>query len=142
MRLLIPHKSFLEEQKRSYGIGTYDKIYGELCINSVAFSYEATRLCLAFQPRTKKEIDAIRHILTTAGRYTVLLEEHESMTPTIISAIENREVKKPWDRLTIAANCCQYSIRLDVQKLHQQHHSLSLSILTMCLLNGEILYNG
>ncbi|KAL6405849.1 hypothetical protein AUP68_10988 [Ilyonectria robusta] len=145
MHLLIPHVPALERQKRSSFINLFSDINEELCINSVSFSYEATRLCLAFegiQPQTPAEREAIGHVLTTAGRYTITLKKHESMTPTIISDIEHRNVKKPWDRLAVVANCCQYPVRLDVEELQRKKHSLSLSMLVMSLLNGEILSNG
>jgi hypothetical protein len=64
------------------------------------------------------------------------------MTPTVIADIEARGLDKPWDRLAIIANCCQYSVRLDSDALIQQRYSLSLSMLAMCLLNGEILNNN
>ncbi|KAK8119654.1 uncharacterized protein PG998_004280 [Apiospora kogelbergensis] len=64
------------------------------------------------------------------------------MTPTVVTDIEERGLSNPWDRLAILANCCQYSTRLDVEALIQQNRSLSLSVLAMCLLNGEILDNS
>ncbi|KAM0742719.1 hypothetical protein ACQRIT_002896 [Beauveria bassiana] len=63
------------------------------------------------------------------------------MTATIVADIEARGLSKPWDRLAIVANCCQYSVRLDGDALSWQRRSLSLSLLAMCLLNGEILDN-
>ncbi|KAJ3454307.1 hypothetical protein MRS44_018201 [Fusarium solani] len=130
--------------KRSFGTTLFNDICAELCIDLVKFSYEATRLCLAFQgvkfpsPQTQQ---AISQITTTAGRYTLLLEKHESMSPTIISDIGKRDIKQQWDRLAIAANCCQYSTRLDVRELQQKEHSVSLSMLALWLLNGEIFRN-
>jgi hypothetical protein len=56
--------------------------------------------------------------------------------------IEARGLLKPWDRLAILANCCQYPVRLDCEALSKQRRSLSLSVLAMCLLNGEILDNN
>ena len=144
MSLLISHPRSLEKQKRSYDIELFQDIYGELCINAVKFSYEATRICLAVkrtQPVTTEESDAVNHVFSTAARYSVLLENHQSMTPVIVSDVEKREVKFPWDRLAIVANCCQYPVRLDIQELAQKEQSVSLSMLTMCLLNGEILWN-
>lgn len=144
LTLLIPHHPSLERQKRSYGIELFGNVNRELLIKAVQFSYEATSLCLAFnnvQCMTREESNAIGHILTTSGRYTILLGKHESMTPVIMSDIEKRDIESHWDRLAIVANCCQYTTRLDIPRLAQERQSISLSTLTMCLLNGEILRN-
>ncbi|CAM6002306.1 unnamed protein product [Sphagnum balticum] len=141
MTLLIRYSLSLEMQKRQYGL--FGDVPGELCINSVDFSYEATRLCLAFQRiQPQKERKAINHVLSTTGRYTVLLKGSDSMSPTIIADIEKRSLTDPWDRLAITANCCQYQIRLSIGGLLQKAQSRSLSMLTMCLLNGEIPHNS
>jgi hypothetical protein len=113
-------------------------------MNIVNFSYEATRLYLAFKtmkfPPHQAE-EAIQQIITTAGRYTLLLGKHESTSPTIISDIGRRNVEQQWDRLAITANCCQYSTRLDTRGLRQKEQSISLSMLDLWLLNGEIFCN-
>lgn len=144
MCLLIPHPPGLERLKRSFGTTLFNDICGELCIDLVNFSYQATRLCLAFQsvkfPSPQAQ-QAISQITTTAGRYTLLLEKHESMSPIIISDIGKRNLQQQWDRLAIAANCCQYSTCLDVRELRQKKHSVSLSMLALWLLNGEIFRN-
>ncbi|KEY71888.1 hypothetical protein S7711_09756 [Stachybotrys chartarum IBT 7711] len=144
MSLLIPHSPGLEKLKRSFGTRLFDDISGELCMNIVNFSYEATRLYLAFKtmkfPPHQAE-EAIQQIITTAGRYTLLLGKHESTSPTIISDIGRRNVEQQWDRLAITANCCQYSTRLDTRGLRQKEQSISLSMLDLWLLNGEIFCN-
>ncbi|RYP70649.1 hypothetical protein DL769_004895 [Monosporascus sp. CRB-8-3] len=143
MNLLISHPPSWDEQKRRYRI--FGGIPGELCISSVQFSDEATRLCQAFrraESQTPEEKWAIRTITTRAGRYAVLLKGSESMAPAIIADVERRGVSNPWDRLAIVANCCSYPVRLHIQQLHEEDHSLSLSMLAMCLLNGQILHNG
>ncbi|KAH7308941.1 hypothetical protein B0I35DRAFT_490832 [Stachybotrys elegans] len=144
MELLIRHDPPLEHQKLDYGL--FDKLPGELCVKSVTFSTEATRLCLAFR-RTAGEmlpedISCISDVLRAAGRYTDMLHEASPMTPTVVADIEARGLSDPWDRLPIIANCCQYPIRLDGEKLRLESRSLSLSVLAMCLLNGEILNNS
>jgi hypothetical protein len=90
----------------------------------------------------REETQARNNILSKAGKYTLLLKRSDYMFSTIFADIEKRDVKIPWDRLVIGANCCQYPIRLDIGQLQQRGYSLSLSMLTMCLLNGEILYNN
>lgn len=146
MRLLISHDLSLESQKCRYDV--FGKIKGELCIRSVDFSEEATKLCevlrqmVNFQflpPDADKDIDAV---LRAAGKYTLTLSESSCMTPRVITDLEMRDMSRCWDRLSLVANCCQYPIRLDVKRLKGQNHSLSLSMMAMCLLNGEILDNS
>ncbi|PTB43659.1 hypothetical protein M441DRAFT_56643 [Trichoderma asperellum CBS 433.97] len=143
MRLLIRHDGSLERQKLQHQI-LFGDMPGELCIRSINFSKEATRLCLALDrvnlsPDDKSRIE---HVKRAAGRYTELLPKSSAMTPTIVADIEKRGMEKPWDRLAIVANCCQYTTLLDYEALSKQGCSLSLSVLAMCLLNGEILDNS
>ncbi|KAK1838472.1 ATP-dependent DNA helicase [Colletotrichum chrysophilum] len=64
------------------------------------------------------------------------------MFPAIASDLSKRNLGEPWDILPIIANCCQYPYYLDAQKLLQKDASRNLSILAMCLINGEILNNN
>lgn len=143
MRLLIRHNPLLERQKLQYTM--YGKIPGELCVESVRFSIQATWLCLKLEKADKQlsqeDTSRINSVLQATGRYNLILDESSAMTPRIIADIEARGMEQPSDRLAIVANCCQYSMRLDYNALSRQDYSLSLSILAMCLLNGEIL-NG
>lgn len=143
MRLLIRHHPSLEQKKLNYQ--RYGRIPGELLVKSIDFSKEATQLCLALRNTakvTQEDISKITHVLKAAGRYTDMLEDSSAMTPRVIADIEARKLSEPWDRPAIIANCCQYSVRLDNKALIQQDHSLGLSVLAMCLLNGEILDNN
>ncbi|KAK8105253.1 hypothetical protein PG999_008612 [Apiospora kogelbergensis] len=144
MRLLIPYTSSLESPKRC--LKGFGKMPGELCIKSVSFSTEATYICLALNRVKRKllpdDIQRIKDVLRAAGRYAAILPASSPMTPTVVTDIEERGLSNPWDRLAILANCCQYSTRLDVEALKQQNRSLSLSVLAMCSLNGEILDNS
>lgn len=81
-------------------------------------------------------------ILHRAGRYQTLLQPSEPMTPRIIADLDTKQITNPWDLLSIAANCCGYSVRLNQEALEEKKASLSLSVLAQCLLNGEILHNG
>jgi hypothetical protein len=143
MTLLIRHPPFLEAQKRSYAL--FSDVSCEICIKSVDFCKTSTELCLAVQAQTPRQPDASCHaeqVLEVVGKYTVLLDRSESMTPSVITAIQRRGLGDAWDKLAIIANCCQYAIRMDNLELKRMSQSLSLSILAMCLLNGEILRNG
>jgi len=160
MKLLIKHSENIEGLKRSYrnirspyGKPIFGNADGELCISSVNFLEEATRLCLACwksivrhrilsNPRMRKRKEVIKQILQTASKYRLVLKPSEPMTPRIVADIEKRQMKERWDRLAITANCCQYSTRLNVRQLMQDNASLSLAMLAQCLLNGEILHNG
>ncbi|KAK4118106.1 hypothetical protein N657DRAFT_651630 [Parathielavia appendiculata] len=160
MKLLIKHSEDLEGLKRfygnmrnPYGSPIFGNVDGELCIRSVNFLEEATRLCLACwksigrhrilsNPTMRKRKEVIKQILQTASKYRLVLKPSEPMTPRIIADIEKRQMKERWDRLAITANCCQYSTRLNVRQLMQENVSLSLAILALCLLNGEVLHNG
>jgi hypothetical protein len=144
MRLLIRHNPLLERQKLRYR-KLFGEIPSELCVLSVDFSTKATRLCLVLRaiaglrPLDMQHIDGV---LKATGRYRLMLHESSCMTPIVIADIEARKLSKPWDRLALIANCCQYAIRLDGEALSQRRCSLSLSVLAMCLLNGEIVNNG
>ncbi|KAI8951732.1 hypothetical protein F4801DRAFT_544153 [Xylaria longipes] len=142
MTLLIRHARSLEGYKRRSR--TFGYVPGEVCVNSRLFSDQATELCVAFRSTkhiTPKEEEMIRSVLSRAGKYTVLLEKSQIMSPKIIADVEERDVRDVWDRLAIVGNCCSYSVRMDIERLRQDDHSLSLSMLAMCLLNGEILDN-
>ncbi|UPK92191.1 hypothetical protein LCI18_003126 [Fusarium solani-melongenae] len=144
MILLIRHPPFLEAQKRSYG-RLFSDVSCEICIKSVDFCKTSTELCLAVQAQTPRQAVVSYHaeqVLAVVGKYTVLLDRSKSMTPSVITAIQRRSLGDAWDKLAIIANCCQYAIRMDNLELKRMSRSLSLSMLAMCLLNGEILHNG
>ncbi|KAI0107137.1 heterokaryon incompatibility protein-domain-containing protein [Nemania sp. FL0031] len=149
MRLLIPH-CISSKDYPNYYIKLFGDVPGEIVLNSTEFHEAATAFCLAFDPpaslRKSRQL-----VLERASKYTLLLEKPgvygqdlatRSMTPLIIEDIEKRQLEVPLDRLAIIANCCQYSARLDCRELMKRGHSVSLAILALFLLNGEILYNG
>jgi hypothetical protein len=84
-------------------------------------------------------------ILKKAGRYNILLTGNaagttmKAMSPTIFEDIGQRKISRASDIIAIAANSCDYSERLSTKKLQEEEESLSLAILTMYILNGEIL---
>ncbi|KAI1433632.1 hypothetical protein GGR50DRAFT_667380 [Xylaria sp. CBS 124048] len=155
MTLLIPHTSNLEHRKQTARyfsnrplLGT---LPGEICIKSTDFRRCATQFCLMYRQK-RPETEAIcDKVLWAAGKYDVLLREghsisphtsiSRSMTPTIFADIGRRGITVESDRLAIAANCCGYATRLDTMALNKCSTSLSLSMLTLYLLNGEILKN-
>lgn len=151
MKLLISHPPDLEPLKKNYTrlFGNFD---GEICFSSVDFSIKATMFCVALQQCTPRlyrlpnatipEVERdIESVLSAAGRYRILLGSLELMTPRVLRDIEKRDMSKRWDTLPIAANACQYTIRLDHERLESEGKSLSMSVFAQCLLNGEVLHN-
>ncbi|KAK3370804.1 hypothetical protein B0T24DRAFT_627072 [Lasiosphaeria ovina] len=152
MALLIRHVEHLEPVKQRHPV--FGTLRGELCIRSVDFMEGATRLCLACRHQiaryrgpssawATRKAKTIDRILAAAGRYQLTVPPSDPMTPRIVHDIERRTMRERWNRLAITANCCQYSQRLDIQHLQRSATaSLSLSMLALCLLNGEVLHNG
>ncbi|KAI8632531.1 hypothetical protein F5Y19DRAFT_366992 [Xylariaceae sp. FL1651] len=155
MTLLIPHTSNLENRKRTARDFSnrllLGNLPGEICIKSTDFRRRATEFCLSYRKKQPETEDICNQILMTAGKYNVLLREEylpspytnisRSMTPTIFADIGRRGISTESDRLAIAANCCGYTTRLDTIALNKRGSSLSLSMLALYLLNGEIIEN-
>ncbi|KAI0013427.1 heterokaryon incompatibility protein-domain-containing protein [Xylariaceae sp. FL0662B] len=153
MTLLIPHCRTLERRKRVARDFSdrplFGNVEGELSIKSVDFRRQATEFCLYHRKRSEHK-DICDRILKAAAKYNVLLKEEyspglhsisRSMSPTIFADIGRRGIKIESDRLAIAANCCGYTTRLDTKSLNRSGSSLSLSMLALYLLNGEIIEN-
>ncbi|KAI1162227.1 heterokaryon incompatibility protein-domain-containing protein [Nemania serpens] len=155
MTLLIPHTANLEHRKQISRdplnrplLGT---LVGEICIKSTDFRRCATEFCLRHREKRPETVAICNRIIATAGKYNVLLRDNHpsgtypsvsrSMTPTILADIGRRGILDESDRLAIAANCCGYPVRLDTTALNKYGCSLSLSMLALCLLNGEIIEN-
>lgn len=151
MNLLIPHSIDLSEHQAEEECCS---IQGEFQMNSPDFHEESTLFCLAFLQKAGEEWQVgcakCKEILKKAGKYNVLyqygdLAEHGSaskaMSPFIFRDIGSRETSNAPDLLAIAANCCDYSVRLDTKSLGSSSCSLSLSVLALYLLNGEIIMN-
>lgn len=145
--LLIPHCLSLEGLKNKHR-DLLGSLEGELCIESAHFREQATKFCVVYGKNSQSK-ERYDRILRRAVKYTVLLEEldyegyptiKQSMSPTIISDVGDRGIEIESDRLAVIANCLDYSTRLDARNL--ENRSLSLSMLALFLLNGEILMNG
>ncbi|KAG4272608.1 hypothetical protein FPRO04_10350 [Fusarium proliferatum] len=142
MKLLIAHSAALNHEKAARHFGSLD---GELLISSAGLYEQATKLCMAYSDQ-KPPPPCLNTVLLKAKRYTILLADDEdsapvSMSPSIIEDIASRTLEREWDRVAIIANCCQYANRLNSAQLQSDKHSLSLTILTLVLMNGEILSN-
>ncbi|KAF5723465.1 hypothetical protein FMUND_1789 [Fusarium mundagurra] len=142
MKLLITHSPSLNHQKPYDHFKSLD---GELLISSKDLHEKATELCLAYS-NVQPTPPHLTTILSRAERYQISLRSSDgsapvSMSPTIIEDITSRQIEREWDRLAIIANCCQYTKRLNSTQLQRDNNSLSLSLLTLVLMNGEILRN-
>ncbi|EYE91545.1 HET-domain-containing protein [Aspergillus ruber CBS 135680] len=149
MCLLIPHSSSLKELKAEK-CELLGNLEGELCITSANFRSRATEFCIDYRENSQFKTTCDK-ILDRAGKYNVQLLEpdnegnptiRQSMSPTIFSNVGKREITIESDRLAVIANCLGYSVRLDTQKVEQKGCSLSIAMLALFLLNGEILMNG
>ncbi|KAI5861864.1 hypothetical protein GGS23DRAFT_575291 [Durotheca rogersii] len=155
MEFLLPHSPDLELRKKTMQSKSGDpllgNISGEICIKSTDFRRQATEFCLSLRERPEYS-DACDKILQAAAKYDILLRDEfpqmgtyassRSMSPMILANIGARGITVESDRLAIAANCTGYTTRLDARALNRDGCSLSLSILALYLLNGEIMENN
>lgn len=135
MDLLIPVGPGFES--RNY----YGRIPGEFCVQAIKLREQATIFLQACSTHNWSDTNA-RRMLEVIGKYSITLKSFagsiKTMTARIFVDVAQRDVDKTWDTLAITANACAYDIRLDVDALRRQGHSLSLSLLALYLLNGEI----
>lgn len=125
------------------GLSDYERIPGEFCVSATFFRREATFLLLAYQQSDlRRHRASCEQMLKIIGKYQILLQHQPTgsrpMSATIHSEIQTRRLKNPWDRLAIAANACNYGVRLDHPALFDQQSSISMSLLAQYLLNGEV----
>jgi hypothetical protein len=145
MDLLIPHASEPGEHRET----ALTEIEGEVCVSATEFRERATDFLLELSKseRQKHELREIcKSLLDTFRRYNIVAETTESamgraMSTMVLGDLERRAITKPFDFIPIAANVCNYSVRLHSNRLGKGPHSLGLCALTMYLLNGEILKN-
>jgi hypothetical protein len=142
MELLIQCDLNLEITRRK-NTELFGRLSGELKISSTNFRRELTRFCLAYKNTLDKF--TCETILRRAAKYNVLqalsseLKGLKPMYPLIFRDVGSREIKHRSDGLAIVANCCDYPFRINVKKLHKTKASLSIAILALALLNGEVL---
>lgn len=157
MILLIRHDPELEDDK--WGIfeqetangeieGTpgVTTIKGELCIEATHFRAEVTKFLLAQldckipEPLRKR----CKALLDTFGKYNLLYEKNaphwrKAMSSRIFADLERRAVSVQHDLLPIAANICNYGIRVDPKTMAENAYSVKFCALMMCIFNGEII---
>jgi hypothetical protein len=139
MRILIRLEPGLVARHR------FGSVQGELCLNAVEFRTQATLFLLAFKWEAHRNFaKKCAIMLKMFGRYNIQYRfQHDAkkkaMSPRIFADMQRRNVTRPFDRLPIVANSCNYSIRFISQNMCEGDHDLELCLLTMNLLNGELL---
>lgn len=142
MQILIRRKQGLVAE-RNFGF-----LHGEICLNAVQFRKQATLFLLAFKREAHHRLSKkCTTMLKRFGRYEIQYRfqhdaKRKAMSPRIFADIQRRGLEKPFDRLPIVANSCDYAIRLVSRDMLNRGHSLGLCLLTMYLLNGEIIRNS
>jgi hypothetical protein len=158
MYLLVRHTQPLEDVKQRIfaveaGQGfaqTYRPVTffdGEICIPATRFREKATRFLLALSGRDESSRERCDFLLKCFGKYNVLYRDTafangKAMTSSVFADIEARKVGQPYDLIPIAANVCDYGVRLGSQALSDKKlpkHSVGLCALTMALANGELI---
>ena len=64
------------------------------------------------------------------------------MSFRVIADVHKRSSSKPFDKLSIAGNSCDYPTRFNALEMTKNAYSLNLCTLAMIILNGEIIANG
>jgi hypothetical protein len=158
MYLLVRHTQSLEDVKRQTFAVEADQgsaqthrpvtfFEGEICISATRFREKATRFLLALGERDESLQERCDSLLGCFGKYNVLYRDTafangKAMTSSVFADIEARKVGQPYDLIPIAANVCDYGVRLDSQALSDEQppkHSVGICALTMALANGELI---
>ncbi|MCJ1437629.1 hypothetical protein MMC27_007016 [Xylographa pallens] len=131
------------------GVDLFGKTAGEIEVRPLNFRTEVTNFCLALYRHVDKAgQDRCSEILKYARRYSFLYRSKyaagpssviKAMSPAILEDIGTRGITVPSDILAITANCCRYISRLNSHVLNDINESLSIAVLTLFVMNGEIL---
>jgi arginine repressor len=146
MKLLIRHNV----RRGRYIHPALGGIEGEVCVPATKFRERATDFLqdLISKDTTSEELQKdCESLLDTFRRYNVIAETIESatgraMSSSVFGDLERRKITESYDFLPIAANVCDYDVRLRSDRLAKtRSHSVGLCALTMYLMNGEIFHN-
>ena len=141
MSLLIPHIPCLKKT------GNFGIIPGEMVVSVSCFREEATWFLLAVEQWAEEEQQLeCEKLRTIFGKYNIeylFVEkaQNRAMSSRIFSDLQMRDITNESDRLPIAANSCDFAIRLPPSLVKEENYSLGLCALAMYLLNGEIFRN-
>jgi hypothetical protein len=139
MRILIRCEPSLVARNR------FGFVRGELCLNAAKFRTRATLFLLAFKwEANRKFAKKGATMLKKFGRYDIQYRsQHDArrraMSPRIFADVQRKNLDRRFGRLPIIANSCNYAIRFIPQKVSEGNHDLELCLLTVHLLNGELL---
>lgn len=142
LELLIRHNS----AKGDYIESKLTRIEGEVCVSASAFQRRATYFLQHQEAVFNPSRDMSNVLLRTfhkvdLRRVTTGSSKARTMSSSIFEDLERRNMSEGYDFITIAANVCNYPVRLHSNRLAKSSHSVGLCALTMYLLNGEIFYN-
>lgn len=139
MDILVRHARGLKIQD------DFSVSHGELCFSAATFRHEATLFLLACKQESSPAVSqSCARMLKRFGRYELLYRFQQdaigkAMSARIFADIQRRALKSSYDRLPIAANSCDYAIRLHPRSMSGSGHSVGFCLLALYLLNGEIL---
>jgi len=142
MHILIRRKRGILARRKS------GFLQGKGCLNAVDLRKQATLFLLTFKRESHGGIakKCSRMLKRSDNFETQYRFQHDArkkaMSPRILADIQRRGLESPFDRLPIVANSCNHAIRLLSRDMLESGHSVKLCLLTMYLLNGEIMRNG
>jgi len=127
-------------------------LQGEVVVRSDELKTCATLFCLACCNAMRKDPGVVKQsteVLEKIAKYHILyryqyaraINAEESMTIRTLKDLDGRKSKYRTDLLPIVANVCAYDVRLATTEEEFKRKSLSLSILALCIANGELLAN-
>ncbi|EGO61371.1 hypothetical protein NEUTE1DRAFT_107863 [Neurospora tetrasperma FGSC 2508] len=133
LQLLWRYPPHLEKRKQA--LFPEMQVPGEISIQAIEFLTQADMLCRAMvrhisselHPEEKEMIRQVFQAVVHDGPWLGSLP----LIPPLVDTVISKDIAKPWDRVAI----------IELQYLQQTDKSLSISILALVLLNGEVLNN-
>jgi hypothetical protein len=119
-----------------------------LCLIAVQFRAQATHFLPALKwEANRKSAKKCTTMLKIFGRYDIQYRfEHDAkkkaMSPRIFDDMQRRNVGRSFDRLPIVTNSCHHAVRYASQRMSEGNHDVKLCMLTMNLLNEELLHDS
>jgi hypothetical protein len=147
MWLIIRHDSGLRKPTAHNKLGS---LPGEVVVKSDELKTYATLFCLACYNIMRRDLEVIEQcmeILRKAGKYNIIYKyqyakgNQRSMTIRILKDLDGRDLRHRTDLLPIVANVCSYDVRLVTKGEEIKRQSLSMSLLALYIVNGELLAN-
>jgi hypothetical protein len=126
-------------------------VEGEVRVLAIKFRDRATKFLsdlISKNPAREELRKTCESLLHTFRRYNVIAEITKSamgraMSSSVLGDLGRRNISECYDFLPIAANVCDYDLRLRSYALSENlTHSVGLCALTMYLMNGEIFHNN